>query len=96
MKKITLFFLFISQITFAQSDLLQQTLQAIDLKEDTDTIQAVFSWIADNIRYDVKELAKIKNKKSSEKSSDNYKNIAEKRADIIEHALKYKKGVCEE
>ena len=96
MKKITLFFLFIGQISFAQPDLLRQTLQAIDLNEDTDTIQAVFTWIADNIRYDVKELAKMKNKKSSEKSSEDYKNLAEKRADIIEHALKYKKGVCEE
>ena len=96
MKKITFFLLFISQVSFTQSDLLQQTLQTIDLKEDTDTIQAVFSWIADNIRYDVKELNKMKNKKSSDNSSDDYKNLAEKKADIIEHALKYKKGVCEE
>jgi hypothetical protein len=57
MKRLTIFFLFISQISFSQSIIVAETLDKIELNQDT--IKSVFDWVANNIKYDVKKLNKI-------------------------------------
>jgi len=93
MKYITFIFLLISQLGFTQSKSLTKIIDNIDYQNDT--IQAVFDWVTDNIRYDVKKLKnRAKGKHSLKK--ENYKNIDAYKAALLEDVIKKKKGVCDD
>ncbi len=94
MKKITLLFLLLSQFGHAQLGPIQTVIKEIDFKSDT--IESVFLWVTDNIRYDVKKLNKLKEKPDPKGQKQPGKSREERRLELISHALKYKKGVCEE
>jgi hypothetical protein len=91
MKKLTLFFVLLSQITFAQSDLLSKTIDQIEFQEDT--LLAVYNWVTDNIKYDVK---KAKNFKEGDYPKKQFKNKKERDAYYLKEVLRHHKGVCQD
>ena len=93
MKKLTILLIFISQISIAQTSLVNKTIHQIDLKSDT--IKSVFDWITDNIKYDVNKLNKIQKGSYSNNSSD-FDNKKDYQADKLKKVIKRKKGVCED
>ena len=93
MKYLTILFLLIAQLSFGQSKSLTKVINQIDYQNDT--IQAVFDWVTDNIKYDVAKLKKSKKEKSSFKKGK-HKNVAEYKADKLEKVIKKKKGVCQD
>ncbi len=54
MKKLGLLFLFVSQISFAQKNLVNECINKIEFTEDS--VKSVFHWVSDNIRYDMANL----------------------------------------
>jgi len=97
MKKLILpiLFLFLTQFTFAQSNLLEATIQKIEIKEDT--IKSVFDWVTDNIRYDVKKLKEIEaNNKSKSKKKSKFQTDEEYEQSLLKKVIKHNKGVCED
>ena len=93
MKKLTLLFLLFSQISMAQSNLAKEVIQKIEF--ETDTIQAVFSWVTDNIKYDVQKLLK-RQKTPISKRFSSFSSIEEKRTIMFKEVVRKKKGVCED
>ncbi len=94
MRIISLFLLLLSQVSYAQSSSIKSVLQQIDFKKDT--VESVFIWVADNIRYDVKKLNKLKETPIAKRQNQRSISPEEHRAALINDALKNKKGVCEE
>ena len=94
MKCFTLLFLLVSQIAYAQSNTVQSVLSEIDFKADT--VESVFRWVADNIRYDVKKLNEYKKVPVSKLKNESSISPEERNIAAISEALKTKKGVCEE
>ncbi|GEM_PF-1005912 len=92
MIRLTLLFLLISQISVAQSNLAKEVIQKIEFK--TDTIESVFNWITDNIRYDASE-AKSREKKPTSKRKTGYTSKEEKEQGLLKEVLRKKRGVCE-
>ncbi len=93
MKYITILLLFISQLSFGQSASLTKIVDQIDYQ--TDTLKAVYDWITDNIKYDVKKLKELeKGVNFFEKGK--YKSTAVYKADQLEKVIKKKKGVCDD
>ncbi len=93
MKKLLLLFFLLPQFTFAQSTVVKETIKKIDIQDDP--IQSIFSWITDNIRYDVAKRDQISSgnatsKRKSFKSPEAYQEY------LLETLLKRKKGVCED
>ncbi len=93
MKKLTFLFLFLSQISFAQINLATEVIQKIEF--DSDTIQSVFSWVTENIKYDVQKLQKRENTPIS-KRSYTFNSLDEKQAVLFKEVVRKKKGVCED
>lgn len=93
MKKLTLFLLFISQFSYAQSDLVTSALNQIPFTADT--IQSVFMWVTDKVAYDVKAANKMKNTPPKERLVS-YQSPEEKRKFHLTNTLKHKKGICED
>lgn len=93
MKYITFLFLFIAQLSFAQSESLTKVIDRIDV--ESDTLQAVFDWVTDNIKYDVGKLKDIEKGVSFYKKGK-YKNTIEYKAAMLEKVIKRKKGVCDD
>lgn len=93
MKYITIVFLLISQFTFAQSKSLSKVVDKIDYQNDT--IQAVYAWVTDNIKYDGAKLKKLEKGVNFYKKG-NYKSTEEYKADLLEIVIKKKKGVCDD
>lgn len=93
MKLLTVLFLLASQISFAQSTLLKKTINQITFEKDS--IQAVFYWVADNIKYDVNKLNKIK-EGTANRNTPKFKNKEERDNYKLEQVIKRKKGVCED
>ena len=93
MKKITFLLILTTQICFGQSEIITETINKIEFKEDT--VKSVFVWIAKNIKYDVKKLKAIK-EGSSSKRNLNFKSEKEYKNHLINKTVKQKKGVCED
>lgn len=93
MKKITLILLLITQMSFGQTKEVLAIINKIEFKEDT--VKSVFDWVAENIKYDVNKLNKIKEKKKSNKNSK-FKNDEEYTTHLLKKVIKQKKGVCED
>ncbi|MFT6337607.1 MAG: hypothetical protein ACI86M_000378 [Saprospiraceae bacterium] len=93
MKYITFLFLLLTQLSFGQPKSLIKIIDQIDYQ--TDTLQAVYDWVTDNIKYDVAKLKKIKSGDGKHKKGK-FKNRAEYRANQLEVVIKKKKGVCED
>ena len=93
MKYITFLFLLITQLSFAQTKSLTKIIDQIDYQ--TDTLQAVYDWVTDNIKYDLAKLKKIKNGDGKHEIGK-FKNRAEYRANQLEIVIQKKKGVCED
>jgi hypothetical protein len=95
MKKLILLLLFATQIALAQSPLLTETINSIELKEDT--IKSVFDWMAENIAYDVKKMNEIKKKEGSDSNqSAEFRTEAAYQEDLLQIVMKKKKGVCQD
>ncbi|MDF1697303.1 MAG: transglutaminase-like domain-containing protein [Saprospiraceae bacterium] len=93
MKYITFLFLFAAQISVAQNSSLSKVIQKIDYQEDT--LQAVFDWVTDNIRYDVAKL-NLSEKERAKKTKRKYKTREEYKTGQLETVIRKKKGVCED
>ena len=93
MKKLAFLFLLISHSAFTQSTILDQTINQIDFKQDT--IKAVFDWVTDNIRYDVKKLNTISEGSINSKDGK-FKTESDYKDDLLKKALQYKNGVCQD
>lgn len=93
MKRLTLLFLLFSQISFAQSNLAKEVIQEIEFQ--TDSIESVFKWIADNIRYDATKANHIEKAQTSERRSD-HKSEELRAQKMLKDVLRKKKGVCED
>ncbi len=93
MKKLSFLFLLLSQITFAQSASVTETINKIELKQDT--VKSVFDWLANNIKYDVQKLHDIEKGKKPKLKSD-YRNEAEYHEALLNKVIKKQKGVCED
>ena len=93
MKYLTFLFLLIAQLSLAQSKSLTKIIDRIDYQNDT--IQAVYDWVTDNIKYDVK---KLKNRKKGKRrlKRENFKSNEEYKAALLEDVIKKKKGVCDD
>lgn len=91
MKKLALLLLFVTQIGNAQNTAVLEVIKGIEFSQDT--IQSVYKWVADNIRYDVAKLNQIE---SSKKPNSRFKSEQEYKAHLLEKVIKYKKGVCED
>lgn len=89
MNKLTVLLLLVAQISFAQSNIVDETINKIEFKQDT--IKSVFDWIANNIKYDVDKLNETKKVSNSKfKNEEAYKKY------LLEKVIKRKKGVCED
>jgi len=93
MKKLTILLLFLSQICIAQTTITSKTVGIIEFNQDT--VQSVFVWVADNIKYDVKKLEQIKKDNKSKKKSK-FKTDEERKKDMLKKVVKRKRGVCED
>ena len=93
MKKLTLLFILFSQISFAQSNLAKEVIEKIEF--EADTIQSVFSWVTQNIKYDVHKLLKREATPKSKRLTT-YKSMEEKRTILFKEVVRKKKGVCED
>lgn len=95
MKRITVLLLLLltSQINFAQSKSVLETINKIEF--EADTVESVFFWVADNIKYDVKKMNAVENGSISKKHSK-FKSEEEYKAYLLEKVIKQKKGVCED
>lgn len=72
---------------------LSSIVNQIDYK--TDTIQAVYDWVAHTIQYDVAKLRDIEKGVNFYKKG-RYKNLEEYKADLLKKVIKKKKGVCDD
>ncbi len=93
MKKLIVLILLASQITFAQSSIVTETINEIEFEQDS--IKSIFDWLSNNIKYDVKKMKQIENgsiaKKHAEfRTSKEYENY------LLQTVIKRKKGVCED
>jgi len=93
MKKLTLLFLFIGQLSFAQSELLTKTINNIEIQEDT--IRSVFDWVTDNIKYDIKK-AQSQSNRNRKSNGENFSSRTEKETHMLNTVMSKKKGVCED
>ncbi len=93
MKYIAFLSLFIVNTSFAQSKSLNRIIDKIDYQNDT--IQAVYDWVTDNIKYDVAKLKDLEKGVNFYKKGK-YKNTKEYKADLLEKVIKRKKGVCDD
>ena len=93
MRYLTLLLVFVTQLSFAQSTSLDKLISDIDIQEDT--ILTVYNWITYNIKYDVKKLETIteRRKPSGKKGS---KSEIEYKQQMLDKVIKSKKGVCED
>ncbi|MFK7810364.1 MAG: transglutaminase domain-containing protein [Saprospiraceae bacterium] len=91
--RLIFFLLLIAQLGFAQSDLVEKTIQQIPFSEDT--IKSVYDWVTDNIKYDVHKLNELKKGSKSNKNSK-FKSEEEYKAHLLKKVIKSKKGVCED
>lgn len=88
-----IFALAMMTISNAQATIVSKTINEIELKSDT--IKSVFEWITDNIKYDVKKLNEMKNRKGPKKKSD-FDNKKDYQDDQLKKVIKRRKGVCED
>ena len=93
MKQLTLLFLFTSQLLFAQSELIDQTINKIQFEQDS--VKSVFKWVTANIKYDVQKLKSIE-KGSSVNNSSKYKTKEAYKNHLLSKVIKQKKGVCQD
>jgi len=93
MKKITFLFLFFSQFSFAQSAYLTESIDKINFEKDT--IQAVYDWVTDNVRYDVAKLKRMESGKETSTRSK-YKTEEAYREAKLKKVITRKRGVCED
>ncbi len=93
MNKLTIILLFFCQFGYAQSTELLETIDEIQFGQDT--IESVFTWVAENIKYDIKKLEKIESIKRTDKNSD-FSSEEEYQDHLLKKVIKSKKGVCED
>lgn len=93
MKFLTVIFILFAQLSFAQSDIVREIIDEIEFQEDS--IQSVYNWVTDNIRYDVNKLNEIKKGKTYSKNLD-FKTQEEYDAHLLKKVIKFNKGVCED
>ena len=93
MKQFTFLLLLLSQFSFAQSNLVVETINKIEFQQDS--IKSVFDWITANVKYDVDKLTELKKNPNSNKSS-NFKSSTEYKEHRLHKVIKQKKGVCED
>jgi len=93
MKRITLLFLLFANTCFAQSEIIATTIEKIEMKSDT--IESVYKWVADNIKYDVNKLNEIKKGMRSRVTSK-FKTVEEYKTHLLKQVVRNKKGVCQD
>lgn len=85
--------LLLSSLSFAQNDPIDKVMNKIDFGEDK--IESTFKWIAENIKYDLKKLERIKEGEKP-KNRSSFKSVEEYEAYLVETVVSQKKGVCED
>ena len=93
MKRITFLLMLMSHMGIAQSNAVADLIQEIKLEDDT--LKSVYIWIADNIKYDVKKLNRIKKGDNPTKKSS-FKNKEEYHDYLISKVIKNGRGVCQD
>jgi hypothetical protein len=87
MKYLTILFLFIVQLSFAQSKSVTRIIDQIEYQNDT--LISVYNWVTDNIKYDVGKLKKLEKGVNLYKKRK-FKNPNEYRAYLLEQVIKKK------
>lgn len=85
--------LFVGHWLQAQDRIVDKTLAKIDFGQDT--IQAVYVWIADHVKYDLNKLDDIKSGEIKKEQSE-FSSREEYEDYLIERVLKKGKGVCQD
>ncbi len=81
-----------TNVVFCQKDQVKKIITEINFEQDT--VKAVYKWVAENIRYDVKKLAEIK-QRGRKRKNDKFKTEEEYDQYQLRQIIKTKKGVCE-
>ena len=77
----------------AQSESLNEIIEAIDFEEDT--VKAVFVWVANNVKYDLDKLKQMDDRDKAGKHNDEEFLTEESyREQLLETVIKKRKGVC--
>lgn len=93
MRYLSIILLLSTQSLFAQNKLLDQTIAKIDLRQDT--VKAVFDWITENVRYDVRKLSAIEDGSIKKKQGD-HRTKEEYHDHLLQKVLETKRGVCQD
>ena len=92
-KYLSILFLFLSFQNYGQSPELTKVINKIDYQNDT--LLAVYNWVTENVKYDVK-MSKEMERGVSQYKKGNYKNREEYRKAQLKRVIKKKKGVCQD
>lgn len=93
MKCITFLLLLLTQVSFAQNKSLTKVINKIDFQGDT--LQAVYDWVTQNVKYDVAKLKQLESGVDFYKKGK-YKNREEYKRANLENVIRKKKGVCDD